>query len=153
MKESLTIRPLEVDDAAELSAMLRAQAPEYARFFSPFAFDEKTLSDLLARRERDVYMGMYWEGRMACFFMLRGWDAGYEVPAYGIIIAAEFRGCGMEMLSLDAAKAVCRLRGARRMMLKMHPENISARGVMRKIGFAQTGVEAEGGNIIYHADV
>jgi len=45
------------------------------------------------------------------------------------------------------------LRGASRMMLKMHPENISAKGVARKIGFIYTGEEHESGNLIYHCNL
>jgi RimJ/RimL family protein N-acetyltransferase len=38
-------------------------------------------------------------------------------------------------------------------MLKMHPDNFSARGVARKIGFQQTGVEERTGNLIYHLEL
>ncbi|MEJ7713205.1 MAG: hypothetical protein WKF84_26015 [Pyrinomonadaceae bacterium] len=64
------------------------------------------------------------------------------------IIAA----AGLEMMSLEAAKTICKLRGASRMMLKMHPKNISAKGVARKIGFTYTGEEPESGNLIYHCE-
>jgi RimJ/RimL family protein N-acetyltransferase len=37
-------------------------------------------------------------------------------------------------------------------MLKMHPENISAKAVARKIGFFHVGEETESGNLIYHCD-
>lgn len=153
MQKDLTIRPLGAEDAAELSTMLLAQSAAYSRFFYPFGFDLQTISNVLANQDRDVYMGVYWRSRLVSFFMLRGWNEGHEVPSFGIIIDVEHRGCGLEMLSLDAAKAICRLRGAPRMMLKMHPDNFSARGVARKIGFVQTGVEPESGNLIYHMDI
>lgn len=153
MRSDLIIRPLAEDDAGELSSMLLAQPAGYARFFYPFGFDRAAVSAVLARRGLDVFTGLYWQGRMVGFFMLRGWNEGYEVPAFGIIIDEKFRGHGLEMLCLDAAKAICRLRGAVRIMLKMHPENISAKGVARKIGFVQTGIEPESGNIVYHMEL
>lgn len=153
MRSDLIIRPLMEDDAGDLSAMLLTQPAGYARFFYPFGFGRPAVSAVLAGQGRDVFTGLYWGGRMVGFFMLRGWNEGYEVPAFGIIIDEKYRGHGLEMVCLDAAKAICRLRGAERIMLKMHPENISAKGVARKIGFVQTGSEPESGNIIYHLEL
>jgi len=153
MEQGLAVRSLTLENAAELSAMLLALSPDYARFFHPFGFDLKTVTDVLSSQGQDAFMGLYWMDRIIGFFMLRGWNDGYEVPTFGIIIDEKFRGYGLEMLSLDTAKTICRLRGAERMMLKMHPDNISAKGVMRKIGFIQTGVEAGSGNIIYHLEI
>jgi RimJ/RimL family protein N-acetyltransferase len=153
MKEELIVRPLKTEDAASVVLMLQSQPPQYARFFTPFSFDEETLADILSRQAQDVYMGLYWLDQLIGFFMLRGWDAGYEVPSFGILIDEKFRGYGLEMLSLETAKIICRLRGVPRLMIKMHPDNISAKGVARKIGFTLTGNEAESGNLIYHFEI
>jgi RimJ/RimL family protein N-acetyltransferase len=152
-KEDLTIRPLQVEDASALSLMLRSQKPSYARFFTPFGYDEQSIASVLANRGEDVFMGVYWQEQVAGFFMLRGWDEGYEIPAFGILIDEKYRGDGLEMLSLETTKVICKLRGAPRIMFKMHPENISVKGVARKTGFIRTGVEASNGNVIYHMDV
>ncbi len=153
MEHAVAVRSLTVENAAELSSMLVALPRDYARFFSPFEFGLETVSHVLSNQGDDVFVGVYWMDKIIGFFMLRGWNDGYEVPSFGIIIDKKYRGYGLEMLSLDAAKTICRLRGAERMMLKMHPDNISARGVMRKIGFIQTGVEPGSGNIIYHMEL
>lgn len=153
MNAMLTIRALGIDEADSLSSFLRSQTSEYARFFHPFNFDSDSIRDVLARPNQDVMMGLYWQDRMVGFFMLRGWNEGYDVPAFGILIDEEHRGCGLEMLSLETAKIICKLRGASRLMIKMHPDNISAKGVARKTGFVQSGVEAESGNLIYHFEL
>ncbi len=153
MNNKMAIRPLVVDDAAALSSMLLAQSVEYARFFRPFSFDTAAIADVLSSQGQDVLMGLYWQSQIVGFFMLRGWNEGYDVPAFGILIDERYRGCGLEMLSLETAKIVCKLRGASRIMIKMHPENISAKGVLRKTGFVQSGVEVESGNLIYHSDI
>lgn len=153
MDSNLAIRPLAVEDAAALSSMLLSQSPEYARFFRPFDFDTDTIANVLASQRQDVLMGLYWQSQMVGFFMLRGWNEGYDVPAFGILIDENYRGCGLEMLSLETAKIICKLRGATRLMIKMHPDNISSKGVARKTGFVQSGVEAESGNLIYHFDI
>ncbi|MGI9068869.1 MAG: GNAT family N-acetyltransferase [Pyrinomonadaceae bacterium] len=151
--EEFEIRPLEPEDAAGLSEMLRSQPQVYTRFFTPFGFDEESILKILARRGQDVYMGVYWLDQIVGFFMLRGWNEGYETPAFGILIDERFRGYGVEMLSLETAKVICKLRGATRIMFKMHPENISIRAVARKTGFIQTGIEARSGNVVYHLEI
>jgi RimJ/RimL family protein N-acetyltransferase len=150
--EYLTVRALRVEDAAAVSAMLRSQPPDYARFFYAFSFDEADIARILAGRERDVYSGVFWQGRLAGVFMLRGWDAGYDVPSFGVLIDERHRGGAFMRLTLDMAKLICRMNGATRLMAKIHPENVSPRGA-RRLGFAQTGVEAETGNVVYHMEL
>ncbi|MCA1635097.1 MAG: GNAT family N-acetyltransferase [Acidobacteria bacterium] len=152
LQHDITIRPLLAEDARLVSALLRAQPPEYARFFYAFGFDEEEIARVLAARQLDVYSGMFWQGRLAGFFMLRGWDAGYEVPSFGVLVDQKFRGGRFMRLSLEIAKLVCRLSGATRLMAKIHPDNVSPRGA-RKLGFVETGVEAGTGNVLYRLDL
>jgi hypothetical protein len=147
-----TIRPLGVEDAAAVSVLLRAQPPEYVRFFYAFGFGEEEVARVLGGRGRDVYSGMFWRGELAGFFMLRGWDAGYEVPSFGVLVDVKHRGRAFMRIALDVAKLICRLAGAPRLMTKIHPDNVSPRGA-RRLGLVQTGFEAETGNVIYHIDL
>jgi RimJ/RimL family protein N-acetyltransferase len=147
-----TIRPLGVEDAGAVSGLLRAQPPEYARFFYAFGAGEEEIARILAARERDVYSGIFWRGELAAVFMLRGWDAGYDVPSFGVLVDVRHRGRAFMRISLDVAKLVCRLSGATRLMAKIHPDNVSPRGA-RRLGFVQTGVEAESGNVVYHMEL
>jgi hypothetical protein len=147
-----TIRPLGVEDAAAVSELLRAQPPEYVRFFYAFGFDEEAVKRVLAARVKDIYSGIFWRGELACFFMLRGWDAGYEVPSFGVFVDVKHRGRAFMRIALDVAKLICRLKGAPRLMAKIHPDNVSPRGA-RRLGLVQTGFEAETGNVIYHIEL
>ena len=146
------IRELRVEDAAAVSRLLRAQPPEYVRFFYAFGFDEEAVARVLAARAKDVYSGMFWRGELAAFFMLRGWDAGYEVPSFGVVVDVRHRGLAFMRIALDVSKLICRLAGAPRLMAKIHPDNVSPRGA-RRLGLVQTGVEPETGNVIYHIDL
>lgn len=147
-----TIRELRGGDAAAVSALLRAQPPEYARFFYAFGSGEDEIAGILDARERDVYSGIFWRGELAAVFMLRGWDAGYEVPSFGVLVDVRHRGRAFMRIALDVAKLICRLSGAPRLMAKIHPDNVSPRGA-RRLGLVQTGHEAETGNVIYHIDL
>lgn len=149
----LAVRSLQSADAPVLARMLAEQPAEYMRHFTPFAFDTATIGRLLAERVADVYAGLFCDGELAAFYMLRGWDEGYDVPAYGVTVSERFRGRGLGALTIELSKTICRLRGARRLMLKVHPDNAAARGLYERAGFRQTGVDERNGNLVMHYDV
>ncbi|MBA2734059.1 MAG: GNAT family N-acetyltransferase [Acidobacteria bacterium] len=153
MTDGFKILPLETKDAPQLSAMLCAQSPSYVRFFTPFSFDQDTLTNILARQRQDIFMGIYWQDDLAGFFMLRGWDEGYEAPSYGVMIDERYSGYGLTRLSLKMVKSICKLRQSPRIMLKVHPENTAARSLFEEARFSQTGVDAASGHLVYHFDL
>lgn len=151
-KKSLLIRPLEPVDAATASRFMRSQPPEYSRFFYAFGSDETMIAEILSACRADVYSGVFWQENLVGIFMLRGWDAGFEIPSFGVLIDEKYRGGAFMRLTLDAAKLICRLSGAKRLMAKIHPDNVSPRGASR-LGLRQTAVEESTGNIIYHLEL
>ncbi len=152
LNTSFSMRPLESSDVPAISAFMRSQSPEYLRFFYAFGSDESQIAEMLSAAETDVYSGVFWQGGLVGVFMLRGWDAGYEVPSFGVLIDEKYRGGAFMRLTLDAAKLICRLSGAKRLMAKIHPDNVSPRGA-RRLGLHQTGLEESTGNIIYHLEL
>jgi RimJ/RimL family protein N-acetyltransferase len=150
--DNLTIRPLNAEDASDLSSLLSGQSPAYVRFFTPFNFDPYSVASLLAGQGADLFMGMYWQDRLIGFFMLRGWDSGYEIPSYGVLIDEKYSGYGLTRLSLKLAKSICKLRRVPRIMLKVNADNLIAKRLFEEAGFTQTGVDAQTGNLIYHFD-
>lgn len=149
---NFVIRPLGVSDAGSVATFVRAQPAEYVRFFYAFQADEGEIAELLTASEKDVYSGVFWEGELIGIFMLRGWDAGYDIPSFGVLIDEKYRGGMVMRLTLDTAKLISRLAGAKKLMAKIHPDNVSPRGA-RRLGLHQTGVEETTGNIIYHMEL
>lgn len=147
-----SIRPLEPDDAAAVSVFMRSQSSKYLRFFYAFGADESEIAGILSAAGKDIYSGVFWQNNLVGVFMLRGWDAGFDVPSFGVLIDENYRGGAFMRLTLDAAKLICRLSGAKRLMAKIHPDNVSPRGA-RRLGLQQTGVEESTGNIIYHLEL
>ena len=152
LNTSFSIRPLKATDAAAISAFMSSQSPEYLRFFYAFGSDESAIAEILSAARTDVYSGVFWQENLVGVFMLRGWDEGYEIPAFGVLIDEKYRGGAFMRLTLDAAKLICRLSGAKRLMAKIHPDNVSPRGA-RRLGLYQTGAEESTGNIIYHMEL
>jgi GNAT superfamily N-acetyltransferase len=149
----LTIRSLTPEDAPDLAQFLSSQPSGYLEFFNPFAFDPDTIARLLTERRRDCWMGVWGNARLVAFFMLRGFDEGYETPSYGVAIDAGTRGFGIGRLTLVASKAMCRLMGVSLIMLKVHPANLTARTLYESEGFVETAVDQHNGNLIYHFQI
>lgn len=149
MRQAMSIRPLAVADAPSLCQLLEAQTPAYIQFFTPFRFEVDHLTELLARRKRDVWMGLRWQSKLIGFFLLRGWDEGFDVPSYGVLIDESFKGYGFARLSLRVAKSIAMLRQAPRLMLKVHPQNHEAKRLFENAKFKQTGLDSRTGNLIY----
>lgn len=151
LNKSLSIRQLEATDAAAISAFMRSQSSEYLRFFYAFGSDESAIAEILSASEMDVYSGVFWQANLVGVFFLRGWDAGYEIPSFGVLIDEKHRGNAFLHLTVDTAKLICRLSGIKQYMVKIHPDNTALRNVHR-MGFYQTGVEETTGNVIFHLD-
>lgn len=149
LRQAISIRPLIVTDAPSLCQLLEAQTPAYLQFFTPFSFEVDHLHQLLARRKRDVWMGLRWESDLIGFFLLRGWDEGFHIPSYGVLIDECFRGQGFGRLSLRVAKSIAILRNAPRLMLKVHPQNYEAKRLFENAKFKRTGLDSRTGNLIY----
>jgi RimJ/RimL family protein N-acetyltransferase len=150
--QECVVRPLLAGDAAAILALLRAQSAEYLRFFHALPREESALADILETRRKDVYHGIFEDEQLVGFFMLRGWDAGYAIPSFGLFVGETTRGRGYLFLSLSMAAELCREAGAPRFMAKIHPENLSPPAA-RRLHLVATGVEAETGNVIYHREV
>jgi RimJ/RimL family protein N-acetyltransferase len=149
---SFAICPLAPPDAASVAAFLRRQPPEYLRFFYAFGAEETAIAEMLRACEKDIYSGVFWQETLIGVFMLRGWDEGFEIPSFGVLIDEKYRGGAFMRLTLDTAKLICRLSGAKKLMAKIHPDNVSPRGA-RRLGLHQTGTEESTGNIIYHLEL
>jgi RimJ/RimL family protein N-acetyltransferase len=147
------LRPLVPADAGAVASLLASQPAEYLRFFYAFGADEAAIAETLKSRRKDVYSGLYWKGGLVCVFMLRGWDSGFEIPSFGLVVAAGHRGREVLTVALEAAKLIARLAGSDRMMCKVHPDNAAAtRGALR-LGFVAESEEAGTGNIVYYLEL
>jgi len=149
MEQKFEISSLQIQNTTALVALLQSQSSEYVRFFTPFSFDHATILKLLTDRGQDLFYGIHWQQRLIGFSMLRGWDAGYEVPAYGVLIDEKYSGYGLATVTLRLVKAVCKMRGSPGIMLKVHPANAGAERLFERAGFFRVGIEVESGNLIY----
>lgn len=142
------IRLRQADSEALVDAVLSNEQKYYA-YFRPFAFDVATVRRILAAQTDDRYWGMFCKRKLAGFFMLRGLDEGYIRPSFGVFISSDHARKGLAQLALRYAVAWCRLRGLPALMLKVHPDNASARRLYEETGFVRIGVCERTGHEMY----
>jgi RimJ/RimL family protein N-acetyltransferase len=137
------IRPLTPLEAGEVSRMLTASRPEYAAHFHPFEFDEDSVRAQLDQARKDRYWAIRYGGDLAGFFMLRGFDVGYERPAFGVFVAERFAARGLARRALAAATQWCEQNSIREMMLTVNPRNAAARRIYEEAGFVVVERDAD----------
>jgi ribosomal protein S18 acetylase RimI-like enzyme len=149
MTESATrgiVRRVRPGDEEQLFKLFRALAVAegLARHFHPHPFDRATASMIATRSGCDVYLGFFRRGELLGYAMLRGWDEGFEVPAFGVAVAPAHQGKGVGGRLLTACLDEARARGAKRVMLKVHADNELALQWYLSAGFTKTGMSDDG---------
>lgn len=147
MKE-LRISQLTLEDVPSFSSLLQRDPIEYRQHFIPFSGDSEGLTRLFSYAVRDQYWGIFCGETLAGFFMLRGFDEGYERPSFGVYIAKNFANRGLSRLALDYSICWCRTNDIAAMVLKVHSENTYARRVYEKAGFRLLDVCPRTGHLI-----
>ena len=143
-----TIQKLIPDDASVLSELLKKQSSQYRKSFFPFADEsEKALFKLLLNCSRDCYWGIWHKTQIVGFFMLRGWDLGFDIPSFGVLVDEKQRRKGLATLALLTAISYCRLENVPELMLKVDPVNESAYKIYEAFKFKKTGICSQHGHV------
>ena len=150
---ALEIKRLTIKQAKELANLLQSSDKEYSKYFIPFTFDLDTISGILSKTKNDQIYGIYVENNLAGFYMLRGFDEGYSIPSYGVWISEKYANRGLSTFTLQHAISFCKLNSIKKVMLKVHPDNLAAKHIYEKYGFKQTGVDPKIHHLIYHKDL
>lgn len=132
----LRVHDLGPGDGAALAAFLEQQPAEYRRDFLPFR-DEgaEALEEILAAKRRDLFRAVLFDELWVAYYQLRGWDQGYERPAFGVLVSHDHGGRGLGGYCLTAALTECRLLGVASCMLKVAPTNERAAQLYLRHGF------------------
>ena len=94
-KNSLEIIELTPDFASVLSKKLLEESRDYIGHFIPFDFSEDSIQKILSSKKADKFFGLFLNKELVGFYMLRGFDEGYETPAYGVWISSEYSNKGL----------------------------------------------------------
>jgi [ribosomal protein S18]-alanine N-acetyltransferase len=139
---ALEIRRIRPQDAQRLGDFFEElAASEAATWFHPHALTRES-ADQLARYEgADLYCIEVEGDLVVGYGMLRGWDAGFDIPSLGIAIGGEYQGRGLGTLLMSFLHAAARARGAAAVRLRVAPENEVAISMYRRLGYQFVGTE------------
>lgn len=149
----IEFQKLKISDLTELIDLWNKDPQDYNSYFIPFVMKSDDLKSMLEKIEKDLFINVMVNKKIAGFFMLRGFDQGYEVPSYGVWISSEYANKGLAKLTLQYSLSICRLTGVNSIMLKVHPENKVALKMYKSFGFNASGIDEKIGHIIMHKDL
>jgi ribosomal protein S18 acetylase RimI-like enzyme len=136
------IRALQTGDGEALARLLEDHAAtEAARVFHPFPLTRDTALRLVTTARADRYWGAWIDGRMVGFAMLRGWDAGFEVPSFGILVDRRFWRRGIGTILTAEALQTARIAGCRWVRLTVYASNAVALRLFDRAGFREVSRE------------
>jgi ribosomal protein S18 acetylase RimI-like enzyme len=69
--------------------------------------------------------------------MLRGWDEGFDVPSFGVLVDHRTQGQGLGRRMTEFAIAEARRLGSRRVRLTVNESNQAAVHLYRSLGFEE----------------
>jgi len=103
--------------------------------FHPHDFSEKVALDLCDYDGEDCYYVVIDNNIVLAYGILRGWDAGHDIPSLGIYVGSNCRGLGMGKMLMNFLHCAAKAKGAKKVRLKVYKNNIVAIHLYKKIGY------------------
>ncbi len=135
----ITVRPIGVDDFPTLSRFFADNnVLSITRKFYPFPLTGQTAFEITQKSHKDRYYLAFMGETVVGLAMLRGWDEGYEVPSFGVLVDRRFhnRGIGKKLTRFALAEA--KILGCRKVRLSVLASNASALHIYASLGFKET---------------
>jgi RimJ/RimL family protein N-acetyltransferase len=145
----IRIEPLLPEDAEASVQLLNESGDDEGGFFDGLPKRAEELCSILSAAKADRYWAIWIENQLVGLFMLRGLDAGYSAPAFGVMIKRAFRGSGLGRLALQYAETWCKLQHLESLMLTASQENRRALALYEACGFVNDGERSPKGNLIF----
>jgi ribosomal protein S18 acetylase RimI-like enzyme len=118
-----------------------------AAHFHPHPFSPEEAEVRCRYAGPDCYLAAVAGGEVLGYGMLRGWEAGFEVPSLGIALARRAEGLGIGRAMMEALHDEARRRGAARVRLRVHPDNARALRLYRRLGY-EFAAELDRGQLV-----
>jgi ribosomal protein S18 acetylase RimI-like enzyme len=136
----LEIRRLETAWTEALGDFFEAIAGE-EHFFHPHPLTRAEAARVGSYGGRDLYYVAVDNGVVLAYGLLRGWDDGYDVPSLGLALRPDVRGTGLARCMMEFLHAAARQRGSTSVRLTVEPDNVAARRLYDRLGYAFSSPE------------
>lgn len=113
------------------------------QYFHPHPLTKEEAHKRVSYSGKDLYYVLMGDDKVLGYGMLRGWDEGYEIPSLGIAIRPSARGLGLGKLLMQFLHVAAHCKGAKRIRLKVYPDNTIAVKLYESLGYIFQNKEAE----------
>jgi ribosomal protein S18 acetylase RimI-like enzyme len=135
-------RLLRPDDYLDLCRFFeRNNVDSVTRYFKPFPLTSETAARICLEEHKDAYFALWREGTLVALYMLRGWDEGFAIPSFGVMIDKDWQSRGLGRWMTEAAIREARHRGSGSLRLTVVAANVRAHALYRALGFEETSRE------------
>jgi ribosomal protein S18 acetylase RimI-like enzyme len=137
-------REIQQQDVEALARFLeKNNVPAVVATFNPFPMTEQTAREIASENRLDHFYGAFLEeGRIVGLSMLRGWDEGFTVPSFGIIVDYRLHGRGIGSLMLDYTIRQAIHLGCNRIRLSVFASNRAGLHLYSSKGFIEDSRQA-----------
>jgi ribosomal protein S18 acetylase RimI-like enzyme len=137
--DEVRIAPVMPEDLERLDEFFTSNDTEETVWnFHPFPLTRNTAEFIALQPHKDqFYVAKGKSGRVLGLAMLRGWDEGYEVPSYGVVVDGSSRGQGIGRQLTRFAISAAQDKQCKRIRLTVFEDNASAYALYRDLGFIE----------------
>lgn len=135
----IIIRRLGPEDTEKLALFFEQNNRlEITDFFHPFELTLDMAAKLLQKNRSDLFFVMEKNGNFIAFSMLRGWDDGYAIPAFGIFVDHTQHGKGFGRLMTEWTLRWADQMPCESIRLTTYQDNQMALKLYKSLGFSET---------------
>jgi ribosomal-protein-alanine N-acetyltransferase len=137
------IRPIEAGDSEPLEHFFENNnRPEVLRQFNPFPLSPEVARKIALDHSLDhYYVLISRSGEVAGLCMLRGWNEGFDIPSFGVIVDIQYRRLGLGRTMTEFAIAEARRLHADWLRLSVNESNRYAKSLYESLGFNEVSKE------------
>ena len=144
------IRDIAPDDEAALATFFSENnRPEMTATFFAFPLDAATARRISREPRRDRYFAAWEEGAIVGLGMLRGWDEGYAVPSFGVLVDHRAQGRGHGRALTEHALVVARGEGCARVRLTVDATRERVVRLYERAGFRRAETLPDGRCVMF----
>jgi ribosomal protein S18 acetylase RimI-like enzyme len=135
-RNSLIFRVIQPSDKSRfITFLLENDVPQVTGTFTAFPLNETSASFITDREHKDIYNILLDGDRIIGFSMLRGFEDGFTVPSFGIMIDYRYHNLGLGKYLLNLTIEQAKHMGCAKVRLSVYGSNLAGLKIYEAIGF------------------
>jgi ribosomal protein S18 acetylase RimI-like enzyme len=138
----LVIRQAQETDCEDLGRFFEQNnRPEVTRYFHPFQLCRLSAYLIACTEHLDKYYVAIKGERIIGLCMLRGWDEGFNIPSFGVLVDFRFQGVALGKKMTEFSVAEAKQIGCPAIRLSVYASNIRGKRLYENLGFTEISRE------------